>query len=272
MGIHTSYFTQKVKKPDGTYGYDYYYFITQDNCVHVNENIENGPQDGTDLHTALTDICKDISDNYTLATNAYNLAKGVSSSFVFASTAQLVGGISNNVGDLGSYKLEGDSSKPGFKVGDNLYIEAKSVPDFWISQISEKLISGTTGTSTNLASATDGSSFVVKWGSHYVKIVATETKTDLSGYVLSNTLVRDYIAKTASWTIKGDDVSGSGTYSNGLTLNLKDVGTAGTYSAVETDSKGRVIKGAQMVVFATSRDDTALNNLAEGGIAVIDEA
>lgn len=269
MSANVSLFTQKVKRSDGTFKYVNYYFATIDYAVQINDNIENGPQDGTDLHTALTDICKDINDNHTLATNAYNLAKGVSSSFVFADAGSLMTGFSSNVGDLGSYKLAGDDTQPGFKIGDNLFVRAKKIPDYWIAQISKTKISGMTGTADNLTNATDGSSFVVKWGDYYVMIVATETKTDLSGYASNNDLVRDYIAKSANWTINGDDVSGSGTYGNGLTLNLKDVGTPGMYSAVKTDSKGRVIEGAQMVVFATSESDPALNSLAEGGIAII---
>lgn len=266
-----SQFTQKVKNSDGTYSYIRYYFETTDRAVSIDEDIKDWFQDGTDLHTALTDICKSISANQTLADNAYKLAKGVSSSFVFSDTGTLCTGLSSNVGSLANYTLQGDISQPGFKVGDNLFVEAKDIPDFWISQISTKLIPGKTGDSTNLKSATNGSSFVLKWGGYYVKIVAIETKTDLSGYAINNDIVRDYIAKASEWTIKGDDVSGSGTFSNGLTLTLKDVGTSGIYSAVKTDSKGRVVKGQQMVVFASSKTDTTLDKLAEGGIAIIAE-
>lgn len=268
-----SQFTQKVKNSDGTYSYIRHYFETTDRAVSIDEDIKDWFQDGTDLHTALTDICNSISANQTLADNAYKLAKGVSSSFVFATTVQLVNGASSNVGAMGSYALTGDTSKPGFKVGDNVYIVETGVPDFWISGISTSQSSSSTqATAANLKTATNGSSYWIKWGNWYVTITATEVKTNLGGYATEDFVKNGYVSKTASWNIKGDDVSGSGTYSNGLTLTLKNVGTAGTYSAVKTDEKGRVVSGGQMVVFATSRSDTALNSLAEGGIAIITEA
>lgn len=271
MAVKISKFTQKIQNSDTTFSYITYYFKTVDRAVRIDDDISNGPKNGTNLHTVITEIYQRLGENGDLASNAYKLAKGVSSSFVFSDTGTLCTGLSSNVGSLANYTLQGDISQPGFKVGDNLFVEAKDIPDFWISQISTKLIPGKTGDSTNLKSATNGSSFVLKWGGYYVKIVAIETKTDLSGYAINNDIVRDYIAKASEWTIKGDDVSGSGTFSNGLTLTLKDVGTSGIYSAVKTDSKGRVVKGQQMVVFASSKTDTTLDKLAEGGIAIIAE-
>lgn len=68
------------------------------------------------------------------------------------------------------------------------------------------------------------------------------------------------------------DVKFSGSVDNGITTTLSTTGiTAGTYSALTVDAKGRATKGWQWLVFApTINDDEILKNLAIGGVAIID--
>lgn len=60
---------------------------------------------------------------------------------------------------------------------------------------------------------------------------------------------------------------------NGSEINtiLSNTGIdAGTYSALTVDAKGRATAGAQQIVFAPNLKDPHLNNLAIGGVAIID--
>lgn len=71
--------------------------------------------------------------------------------------------------------------------------------------------------------------------------------------------------------LKGD-VTGSGKVNdNGITTTLSTTGiTPGTYSALAVDAKGRATKGFQQIIFANTLKDSTLNNLAIGGVAIID--
>lgn len=66
------------------------------------------------------------------------------------------------------------------------------------------------------------------------------------------------------------DITGTTTFdgSNDATINttLKNVGTAGTYSVVKTDEKGRVTEGAQVLEVATEIDQEPSDKLAVGGL------
>lgn len=66
------------------------------------------------------------------------------------------------------------------------------------------------------------------------------------------------------------DISGSasfnGTANATITATLTSVGTAGTYSAVTTDSKGRVTAGGQIVEVGDAGQSNPSSNLAVGGI------
>lgn len=74
-------------------------------------------------------------------------------------------------------------------------------------------------------------------------------------------------ARTISVT---GDASGSTTFDGSanktITLTLGSIGTAGTYSVVTTDSKGRVISGGQVIEVGTSGQKTPSAALAVGGI------
>lgn len=67
-------------------------------------------------------------------------------------------------------------------------------------------------------------------------------------------------------------MTGSGKVNDsGINTTLSNTGiTAGTYSALTVDAKGRATAGAQQIVFASNINDSALNNLAIGGVAIID--
>lgn len=83
----------------------------------------------------------------------------------------------------------------------------------------------------------------------------------------------DKLATPRTISLSGD-VTGSAAFdgSSNVAINatMKDSGVAaGTYSAVKVNSKGVVTQGQQAVVFANSLEDSSLNNLVIGGIAVI---
>ena len=46
--------------------------------------------------------------------------------------------------------------------------------------------------------------------------------------------------------------------------------TPGTYSALTVDAKGRATTGWQQIIFAPNLDDTNLNKLVIGGVAIVD--
>lgn len=72
--------------------------------------------------------------------------------------------------------------------------------------------------------------------------------------------------------LKGD-VTGNGKVNGSeINTNLSTTGIVpGTYSALTVDAKGRATEGWQWLVFAsTINDDEILNNLAVGGVAIID--
>lgn len=66
------------------------------------------------------------------------------------------------------------------------------------------------------------------------------------------------------------DATGSGSFDGStdltITLTLKAVGTAGTYSVVQTDANGRVIAGAQIIEVGTAGQTTPSASLAVGGL------
>ena len=57
----------------------------------------------------------------------------------------------------------------------------------------------------------------------------------------------------------------------GITTTLSNTGiTAGTYSALTVDAKGRATAGWQQIIFASNLDDPNLNKLVIDGVAIID--
>ena len=52
--------------------------------------------------------------------------------------------------------------------------------------------------------------------------------------------------------------------------DLPDKDEDRTFSAVHVNKKGIVTSGAQQIIFASNLDDTNLNKLVIGGVAIID--
>ena len=75
---------------------------------------------------------------------------------------------------------------------------------------------------------------------------------------------------TARTIALSGDASGSTTFDGSanktITITLANVGTAGTYSVVTTDAKGRVTGGGQVIEVGTTGQNTPSSNLAVGGI------
>lgn len=107
-------------------------------------------------------------------------------------------------------------------------------------------------------------------------ISATESKiTNITNGTtkVGKATTADKLATPRTISLSGD-VTGSASFdgSSNVAINaiMKDSGvSAGTYSAVKVNSKGVVLQGQQAVVFANSLEDSSLNNLVIGGIAVI---
>ena len=77
------------------------------------------------------------------------------------------------------------------------------------------------------------------------------------------------LATARTIAINGDgsgSTSFDGSSDKTITLTLSSVGTAGTYSVVTTDSKGRVTKGAQVIEVGTTGQTSPSSTLAIGGI------
>lgn len=184
------------------------------------------------------------------------------------------------------------ASATEYKVGDQLFIKATNVPDYWVSEVLDTNTgeTGYYGISIMETQKVDLSGYATTSSLNSVKSTAesalstansANTKantnaTDISNIKSGTTAVgkANQLATSRTFSITGDgtgSASFNGTANCAIALSLAATGvTAGTYSAVQVDTKGRVLKGQQMVVFATGIDDTALSSLAIGGIAVID--
>ena len=219
------------------------------------------------------------------ADDAYSLAqgrsRGTSYDDVAAMTATLKG-----------------AAQGQFQIGDTLYIKATNVPDYWISGTNDNN-SGTYGyySITPLETAkVDLSSYAtvdalngVKSTADSAKSTADSAKTTADsakstadsanveiGKLKDGTTPAGKATKLAtSRTISiAGDATGSATFDGSvdasITVALKGSGVAkGTYSAVAVNEKGLVTAGQQSIVFATSTDDPALENLVVGGIAIV---
>lgn len=99
-------------------------------------------------------------------------------------------------------------------------------------------------------------------------ILATQEYVAGKGYQTESG-VKSVISKAIGATT--GDVTFSGSVDSGIKSTLSETGiTAGTYSALTVDAKGRATAGGQQIVFAPTINDATLNNLAIGGVAIID--
>ena len=110
-----------------------------------------------------------------------------------------------------------------YKVGDNIFIQAKEVPDLWIYSVESTTTSYTYTNDTALSTALEAGAVQVG----YYKIAAMETgKVDLTGYVPTS-------RKINNKALTGD-----------ITLSASDVGalaTDGTAAKATADASGNVI-------------------------------
>lgn len=176
------------------------------------------------------------------ADDAYTLAEGRSRSASYATIAAM------------QTALEGANNSQ-FKVGDNIFIEAVDVPDFWVSKVNT-----TKGTDKVPASGSFNSTYNVG----YYTISKLETqKVDLSSYALKS-YVDQKVEGNAS--IIGIEF----TANNTIKLNFKKNGTA---TSVETGALTTTLaKKADLDTFKTSTTTnfTNVNNKITANTKKID--
>lgn len=273
--------------------------ITPDSNKAVNITAE--PSGSVSTHnsssTAHTDIRNLVSTAQTTADNAqtkadsaYVLAEGRARAVSFDTLSAMTSALKS-------------AAKTDYKIGDNLFIKAVGVPDYWISNV----LSTNTGTygyfeiSELETQKVDLSSYYTKTESDNKYLTKTDaantyattsTVNALSSTVSNNTTninsVTTDIANIKSGTTKvgkastadslstsrtftyTNDATGSGSFNGSanvtVSLTLKDVGTAGTYSVISTDSKGRVTAGAQLIEVGSTNQTVPSSTLAVGGI------
>lgn len=104
-----------------------------------------------------------------------------------------------------------------------------------------------------------------QWDAKYDKASTGIPKTDLESAVQTSLGKADTALQGNETITLSGDATGSGATSIAVTLANSGV-TAGTYSAVTVDVKGRVTAGAQLIEVGTSGQTTPSNSLAVGGI------
>ena len=111
-----------------------------------------------------------------------------------------------------------------------------------------------------------------------LEISISEIETDITNITNGTTKVgksatADKLATARTFTLAGD-VTGSASFDGSanvsISATIKNSGvSAGTYSAVNVNTKGIVTAGQQAIVFADSLEDSSLNNLVIGGLAIV---
>lgn len=166
------------------------------------------------------------------ANQAYTLAEGRSRSASYATIAAM------------QTALEGASNSQ-FKVGDNIFIEAVDVPDFWVSKVNT-----TKGTDKVPTSG----SFNATYNVGYYTISKLETqKVDLSSYALKSYVDQKVEGNASILSIKF-------TANNTIKLNFKKNGTE---TSVETEAlTSTLAKKADLDSFKTTTTNnfTSVNN------------
>lgn len=228
-------------------------------------SVENRPMDSSPIsgseryvtsggvYTAIDNVDAKVINAVNIANNALSIAQGRSSAHVFSSLSFLKAG------------------KTNAHVGDSIFVTETNVPDFWICNLAGQHPAGwENSTDDEIRNAKDGEKVYLTWGSSYVTLCAIEVKVNLEDYSTSAEIEDRYVRKDLAAAFSSDDITGYGSFNGGFSLSLTASGiTAGTYSAVTVDSKGRATKGWQSIVFASSLQDDGLASLVVGGVAVI---
>ena len=258
--------------------------------------------------TAHSDIRTLITNAQNKANSAYSLAEGRAKAVAFDTEDAMKTALKS-------------AEKTDYKVGDNLFIKATNVPDYWVSAVLDNN-SGTYGyfevtvlesqkvdltayqTKTDSTLATTSKTVVgaiaeVKSTADSAKSSASTNASNITKIIDGTTTVAKATSATSAntattatsagkWSTartigvsvnsgtKKDGssaISGSGTQSvdgstnKTISVTLGDSGvTAGTYSAVQVNSKGIAVAGGQMFEVGTSGQTTPSATLATGGL------
>ena len=104
-----------------------------------------------------------------------------------------------------------------------------------------------------------------------IKTKNTSQDTEIANIKNGTTVVgkASQLATARDISLTGDatgSASFNGSANASIAVALKNVGTAGTYSVVTTDAKGRVTSGAQVIEVGTAGQTNPSSSLAIGGI------
>ena len=258
--------------------------------------------------SAHSDIRSAVTTAQGRADSAYSLAEGKSRAAVFDTMTALTSALKT-------------AENTAYKVGDNLYIKATDVPDYWVSAVlgsnagtygyyeiskletdkvdltgyqtksdaafntAAKTVTGAVNeikasadsakaqaetASSNVSKIIDGTTKVAKAGSADTATSAT-TADSAAKWATSRTLgvsVNSGVKSDGSTAISASgSQSVDGTANKTIAVTLGDSGVAaGTYSAVQVNTKGIAVAGGQMVEIGTSGQITPSASLATGGL------
>ena len=151
-----------------------------------------------------------LSEVETTANTAKSIAEGRARAVSFESYSAMVTALNG-------------AANTDYKVGDNIFIQAKEVPDLWVYSVESTTSSYSYTTDDALISALEAGAVQIG----YYKIAAMETgKVDLTGYVPTS-------RKVNNKALTGD-----------ITLSASDVGalaTDGTAAKATADASGNTI-------------------------------
>lgn len=192
---------------------------TGDTLSGLKAAVEKAQKDATSAGSAAGAAKKRADD-------AYTLAEGRSRSASFATIAAMQTALQN-------------ASNSQFRVGDNIFIEALNVPDFWVSKVN-----ATKGTDTVPSTG----SFDTTYNVGYYTISKLETqKVDLSSYA-----TQEYVAEQ----IKNNSSITGIEFTTNNTIKLK-FKSKGVETSVETGALSTTL--AKKADFDTFKDSTLSN-------------
>lgn len=193
---------------------------TGDTLSGLKAAVEKAQKDATNAGNAAANA-QDKADK------AYTLAEGRSRSASYATIPAMQTALQN-------------ASNKEFRVGDNIFIEAVNVPDFWISKVN--------ATKGNDTVPPEGSSYEDTYNVGYYTISKLETqKVDLSSYA-----TQEYVAEQ----IKNNSSITGIEFTTNNTIKLK-FKSKGVETSVETGALSTTL--AKKADFDTFKDSTLSN-------------
>lgn len=255
--------------------------------------------------TAHNDIRTAVGAAQTKADQAYVLAEGRAKAVSFESA------------DAMTTALKA-AAKTDYKVGDNIFIKAKNVPDYWVSAIlesnegaygffelseleTEKLdlsgyqlktdntlattnktvvgavneVKGTADAANNAAQTNAGNiTKIVDGTTKVAKAAAADTAANADAAAKLSAARKISVSVNSGTKADGaGQIAGSGEQAfdgaadKAIAVTLGDSGVAaGTYSAIQVNSKGIAVAGGQMFEIGTSGQAEPSASLATGGL------